>query len=194
MMKDSAFVRNGGRGFHYSPITQMWDQETALKTAEGWMNRARLCRVPAGALLLWNSRTVHTGWKSGPRLAQTVCLEPAARRPRNEQLAKMRLAALGLPSTHWPSHGMQHDMTLYSDGVFAEDDPPQKYAGEVEHSKVRLPLKATLKPAALKDDADLDALRELLRVKFQYTGMWVPTEGAEDILEGAIKDEFKQFL
>eukprot|EP00913_Durusdinium_trenchii_P018147 g17050.t1 len=37
---------------------------------------ARRVPCPAGSLLLWDSRTVHQGWRGGPRLAQPICWEP----------------------------------------------------------------------------------------------------------------------
>merc|ERR1712196_233190 len=118
----------------------------------------------------------------------------------------MRLAALGLPSTHWATHAMQHDMTLMSRGVFSIEDPPPKHLGDEkkdvngdltlascssrkdgsEHDNVRLPLKPALTPAALRPDADLESLKELVEVKFKYTGMWEPTTGAEKILEACV--------
>merc|ERR1712176_1741267 len=44
----------------------------------------------------------------GPRLAQPVCWEPVDRRSQAALERKLRLAALGLPSTHWASLGIPH--------------------------------------------------------------------------------------
>jgi len=48
----------------------------------------------------------------GPRLAMPVCWEPRERRTLEVFHRKLRLAALGLPSTHWASLGRQHNLTL----------------------------------------------------------------------------------
>ena len=37
-------------------------------------------------LLLWDSRTVHQGWRGGPRLAQPICWEPRERRSQARRL------------------------------------------------------------------------------------------------------------
>lgn len=75
-----------------------------------WRSEARRVPVPAGGLLLWNSRTVHQGWSGGPRLAHPICWEPRSRRDEAALERKMRLCALGLPSTHWASLGLPHSM------------------------------------------------------------------------------------
>eukprot|EP00584_Thalassiosira_punctigera_P024415 CAMPEP_0172575474 /NCGR_PEP_ID=MMETSP1067-20121228/137231_1 /TAXON_ID=265564 ORGANISM="Thalassiosira punctigera, Strain Tpunct2005C2" /NCGR_SAMPLE_ID=MMETSP1067 /ASSEMBLY_ACC=CAM_ASM_000444 /LENGTH=459 /DNA_ID=CAMNT_0013368125 /DNA_START=150 /DNA_END=1525 /DNA_ORIENTATION=- len=118
---DLAAVMNGAYGSHYCSMGSMSNRDQRRELVEGWKRYARIVPVPAGGLLLWNSRTVHSGWGGsdeggGARLAQAVCLEPASRRPERERVAKLRLCALGLPSTHWASVGMQHDMVLYGRG------------------------------------------------------------------------------
>mmetsp|Transcript_147806 Transcript_147806/g.275494 ORF Transcript_147806/g.275494 Transcript_147806/m.275494 type:complete len:479 (-) Transcript_147806:90-1526(-) len=75
-----------------------------------WRSEARRVPVPAGAVLLWNSRIVHQGWSGGPRLAQPICWEPRSRRDDAAFERKLRLCALGLPSTHWASLGFPHSM------------------------------------------------------------------------------------
>merc|ERR1712014_317992 len=77
----------------------------------GWETGARRIPVPAGGLLLWTSRTTHQGWSGGPRLAQPVCWEPRARRDEIARERKFRLAALGLPSTHWASLALPHELS-----------------------------------------------------------------------------------
>lgn len=69
---------------------------------------ARRVPVPAGALLLWNSRTTHQGWSGGPRLAVPVCYEPRVRVAQDARKRKLFLAAAGLASTHSPSEGRVH--------------------------------------------------------------------------------------
>merc|ERR1719254_252853 len=107
----------------------MSNRMEAHELAQGWAQSARRVLMPPGAMILWNSRTAHTGWKGGPRLAQAVCLEPASRRPEHERVAKLRLAALGLPGCHWASAAMQHDMSLGYAGIFS-DEWAEAEAGE----------------------------------------------------------------
>ena len=69
---------------------------------------ARRVPVPAGGMIIWNSRTMHQGWPNGPRLACPVSFEPSARR-NGETLANKRGMILkGLPSTHWASSCVVH--------------------------------------------------------------------------------------
>jgi hypothetical protein len=65
-------------------------------------------QVPAGALLLWNSRTVHQGWNVGPRLAFPICFEPRQRRDASALLRKTECCDMGAPTTHWASLGLVH--------------------------------------------------------------------------------------
>jgi len=64
--------------------------------------------VPAGALLLWSSCTVHQGWDGGPRLAVPVCWEPRQRVDVEARKRKLRFAALGVTTSHSPSEGRIH--------------------------------------------------------------------------------------
>jgi len=190
MMNDASFSASGSCGFHYSEIIEMSDRASARRLAAGWAKHARRAVVPAGGLFLWNSRTVHTGWRGGPRLAQTVCFEPAERRPEKERLAKLRLAALGLPSTHWASAGMQHDIILGDPGFAAEQ--PEEGRGR-RHLK-GLPLRPAIRPACLAEGADLAALRKLVEIEYRLTGMWDPPDDMAELLDASIGEDFRRFL
>merc|ERR1719356_604913 len=85
---------------HFSLISSLAPGDARDRLIRGWEAGARRMPVPAGGLLLWTSRTTHQGWRGGPRLAQPVCMEPRARRSNEALERKLRLAALGLPSTH----------------------------------------------------------------------------------------------
>ena len=157
-----------------------------------------LLRIPAGALLLWNSRTVHTGVKAGRRFAQAVCLEPARERPPQQRLAKMRLAALGIPGTHWARIGHQHDVLPKCEGWMAQQ-PLCGAKGADTHSEVELPLRPAIRPAALAEGADLEALRPLARIDWEARAshhcVWdsaTPDEAA--LLEASVGDAFKRFI
>jgi len=195
MMEDPTFADYGKEGFHYCEIKEMACEEHARELADGWAKHARRVTVPPGSLFLWNSRTMHTGWRGGPRLAQAVCLEPESRRPEGERFSKLRLAALGLPACHWASAGMQHDMSLGAPGVFT---PSVVRAQAGEHSEdwdgVVLPLRRCVKPAALTDDADMESLRELVQVPYQHCGMWEAPEECKLVLEDSIRADFAELL
>lgn len=193
MMQDMSYKMSGQSGFHYSEVQEMCDQENAGTLAAAWAAHARRVPVPAGGLLLWNSRTIHTGWKGGPRLAQAVCLEPRSRRSPGERLSKMRLAALGLPSVHWASVAMQHDMFLNEPGYLSEDGMRGGVLGSHPDAVV-LPLKPALRPVGLVDEADEESLADLVIVDYEYTGMWRAPAKVAPLLEANVRDDVKAYL
>ena len=74
MMESGAFVERGAHGVHYCPLSDL-GRSLEAELMDGWQRHGRRLRVPAGALLLWNSRTVHAGWRgAGARLAQVHVL------------------------------------------------------------------------------------------------------------------------
>jgi len=191
LMQQPVYREQGSHGVHYSPLACLDGTALGAELADGWQRHGRRLRVPAGALLLWNSRVVHCGWQGrGPRLAQAVCLERATARPVDQRTAKLRLAALGLPSTHWARLGHQHDMVPPDDAGFLASvwvgresnesspvrsshpvggealRPPEssRPRGADRPSEVVLPLRHALRPVALRHDADYDALRRLVSV------------------------------
>jgi len=200
MMQDFGFAQAGAFGFHYCEVAAMADRGLARLLAAGWARHARRCVVPAGGLLLWSSRTVHTGWKGGPRLAQTVCFEPASRRPEAERVAKLRLVALGLPSCHWASAAMQHDMCLGEPGSFAEHfaearrEPAEEAAEDTE--KAILPLRPALYSPALAPGADKSKLVNLVEVEYRegLVGMWDADKESTELLEASVVPDFKALL
>merc|ERR1712188_305074 len=101
-------VKKGAKGGHFCQLKAMEKGESREKLYAGWKEGAKRMPVPAGGLLLWSSRTVHQGWSGGPRLAQPVCWEPSERVQPTAHLRKLRMAATGLPSTHWASLGQPH--------------------------------------------------------------------------------------
>ena len=202
MMADASFVASGTRGDHYCEVKELQDATLREELLAGWCAHSRKLTIPAGALLLWNSRTVHTGWKGGPRFAQAVCLEPARERPAAQRLAKLRLAALGLPSTHWARIGHQHDV-LPSYTGWLEATPAASACGHDEPSEVVLPLRAAIRPAALAEGADLGALSALAQIDWTdraqctHHCVWQPPEDDKEraaLLEASVREEFKPFL
>jgi hypothetical protein len=82
---------------------------------------ARRVPVPAGGLLLWNSRTIHQGWGRGQRLAVPVCMEPTERRCEKARRTKEQCVRDGRPTTHWASLGIPHGSGAKSPGNAAHD-------------------------------------------------------------------------
>ena len=79
---------------------------------ERYIREARRVPMAPGSMIVFNSKLTHQGWNRGPRLAVPVCWEPKVRRdPAIARNRKIRLAASGLPSTHWASLGRQHGLT-----------------------------------------------------------------------------------
>lgn len=96
---------------HYFPLGAMQDQALRDELLTAALAGTERLPVSAGSLLLWDSRTIHQGWRSGPRLAVPVCWEPRERVSPEATARKLRMAFLGVPSTHSPSEGRVHPHT-----------------------------------------------------------------------------------
>lgn len=148
MLAPSVAVK-GRKGNHFVQINS--DCSSLIPQ---WHANAKRVPVPAGALFLWSSKTVHQGWTGGPRLAQPVCWEPTSRRTEMARVRKLRLAALGLPSTHWGSLGLPHSL------VEGRLQPKVKASGH--GADVTLPMISTLKPVTLADGVQVEEMWQLL--------------------------------
>jgi hypothetical protein len=178
-MQDPSAVQNGKLGMHYTQSSEMTGAKRQL-LKKGFEQHARRVPVPAGGLLLWSSKSIHTGAQRGPRLAQAVCLEPKDRREEKERLAKMRLAALGLPTMHWASHAVQHDCIRLTKGYLTEG---KTISGGESPSGVVFPMRNSVRPWCVTDEA----FAKLYQAK-EYL------EFDDDVLEACIRDEAKPFL
>lgn len=157
MMSDPKAKKRGERGEHFTQLGSLSPGPAATAIYEGWCKHSRRVPVPAGALFLWASRTVHQGWRGGPRLAQPVVWEPTCRRGDQARERKLRLAALGLPSTHWASLGFPHML------LGTPTQPQATEASSAEARDVRLPLRAGgLRPTPLVDGVGVDDMWALL--------------------------------
>jgi hypothetical protein len=92
---------------HYVPIKNL-TRATRDELFPRWEKEARRVPVPSGALLIWDSRLMHQGWKGGPRLAQPICWEPRDLRDEDALERKRRFSALGLPTNHSAASGLRH--------------------------------------------------------------------------------------
>ena len=148
-----------------------------------FLSEARHVTIPAGALFLWGICTVHQGWMSGPRLAQPLCWEPKGRRSKEALNRKMALAALGLPSTHWASLGLPHNIQG------AALVPPQAVPASRDfpcRASLVFPMNATIQSRALKDDVDpMDMWNKLQHLDLMKP---MPADVVE-LLKNSLKEE-----
>jgi hypothetical protein len=149
IMKDKSMKKKGSKGAHFSQLSYV-SSGISDQLWEPWNVGARRVPVPRGGLFLWSSRTLHQGWTGGPRLAQPVCWEP---QPRRHDLAldcKLRLAALGLPSTHWASLGIPHTLV--------KPEPCTVTEASVSGREVFLPARASIHLASLHPEVDVEEM------------------------------------
>jgi hypothetical protein len=73
-----------------------------------FIQNSRRIQVPAGALLIFNSKTIHQGFPGGLRLAQTLCWEPIFFRDEYAYRRKVEAVNSGIGTTHWASLGIHH--------------------------------------------------------------------------------------
>lgn len=196
-MNDPAIkIRMSGSGTHFTPIDKCTEGDARDRLLQGWRAHARRIPVPAGSLLVWSSRTTHQGWSGGPRLAQPICWEPRTRRSELARQRKLRMAALGLPSTHWASLGLPHNLSMLSQlqpvaGLGDEKLDKTTQKADTFSEEIHLPLKRAIRSQALCPSADPDALWKLLE-----DTRWLvclPTS-ALATLEASIGEEWKAIL
>mmetsp|Transcript_14587 Transcript_14587/g.25830 ORF Transcript_14587/g.25830 Transcript_14587/m.25830 type:complete len:427 (-) Transcript_14587:127-1407(-) len=185
-MADANIARRIQQGKpHFSLMSAMEPGEVRDGLIQGWQAHARRIPVPAGSLLLWTSRTTHQGWSGGPRLAQPVCWEPRSRRDEVMRERKLRLAALGLPSTHWASLALPHELSDLTRPL------PVSAAPSANHEHIHFPLCASIRSQALKETADVDVLWKHLKDPDWFARL--PDE-LKMLLEESIADEYKRWL
>lgn len=72
--------------------------------------------IPAGGMIVWNSKLIHQGWNYGPRLAIPICMEPKDRRDEGALTRKILAVERGVPTTHWASLGLIHGVVTERPG------------------------------------------------------------------------------
>ena len=185
LMSDAQIAARGHSSTHFSMLGQMQPGPDAEALMAGWRAGARRVPVPAGAMLLWSSRTVHQGWSGGPRLAQPVCWEPRRRRSFGAQERKCPLACLGLPSTHWASLGKPHTALQSAPRL----DPPT--AAHKGSGGVVLPLRSSLTPVTLVEGVGIEEVWALLG-EFDWTRP-LPAE-ARAAIQRVLRPEYAAVL
>lgn len=185
-MADANIARRIQQGKpHFSLISTMEASEGRDQLIQGWQTHARRIPVPAGSLLLWTSRTTHQGWSGGPRLAQPVCWEPRNRRDEVMRERKLRLAALGLPSTHWASLALPHELSDLTRPL------PVSAVPSPNHEHVHFPLRGSIRSQALKETANVDILWKHFKDPDWFASL---SDELKLLLEESIEDDFKCWL
>lgn len=97
----------GARASQFVPLSQLGESERVRALRLGYAAEARRVRLPAGSMLVWNSRTLHQGYNNhvARRLAQPVCWEPAQRLTNGGRYRKTLAVVAKLRTTHWASLG-----------------------------------------------------------------------------------------
>jgi ectoine hydroxylase-related dioxygenase (phytanoyl-CoA dioxygenase family) len=164
-------------GIYITSIPDVKEKERLLKV---WCEKSRRIPVPAGGLLIFNSRTIHQGYQNGLRLAQTVCWEPKIYRTEEALIKKLQACVMGIATTHWASLGIHHGVSFITPKL-------PKYVGNGKfHHRNIFPLKNIwLEP--LTNEANEK------QVKFGRPHKRPPTNRL-DLLTPLIKPEFLNFL
>lgn len=164
-------------GIYITSIPDIKEKERLLKV---WCEQSRRIPVPAGALLIFNSRTIHQGYQNGLRLAQTVCWEPKIYRTQDALIKKLQACVMGIATTHWASLGIHH-------GVSFIRQKDQKYAGTGKfHHRNIFPLKNIVLESVTKETNNN-------QTKFGRPHKRPPTNRM-DILMECVKPEYRELL
>jgi len=178
MMSKRSVTERGRKGNHFTQILPF-----CPSLIPQWHAAARRVPVPAGALFLWSSRLLHQGWTGGPRLAQPVCWEPRSRRTEAARERKLRMAALGLPSTHWGSLGLPHML------VTPCLQPKLDAGGDGDD--VTLPMVETLRPVTLADGVQAQEMWQQLAAADWSKRLPAPLM---EVLERSVASQFQDVL
>ena len=119
----------GKHGLNITNINNADIQEDFMKR---WLNGARRVQVPAGGLIIFNSRTIHQGYSSGYRLAQPISWAPKVCRSDVALKQKLQTMHMGIATTHWAELGIHHVVS------FKKNPKPK---GDSDHNKCVFPMK-----------------------------------------------------
>jgi len=116
-----------------------------------YIKEARRVPLQEGDLIIWNSKTIHQGYKNyGRRLAMPVCYEPKTRRTKKSFISKLKYAIEGFGTTHWASLGQKHGVYLKEIENHAE--PAVYDYTNTEGDNIELPIKERIIPFIIKDE------------------------------------------
>lgn len=108
LMDDPYAEKLAQRKDHFVRVQPMVNKANRNGILADFLKGARRAPVPAGGVLLWNSRVLHQGYTPGPRLAQPVVWEPKCRRTPVALVRKLEYTLRGYPTTHWAHLGDLH--------------------------------------------------------------------------------------
>jgi ectoine hydroxylase-related dioxygenase (phytanoyl-CoA dioxygenase family) len=161
-------------------ITSIPDEAEKQRLLRVWCEQSRRIPVPAGALLIFNSRTIHQGYQGGMRLAQTICWEPKIYRTEQALIKKLQACVMGIATTHWASLGIHH-------GVSFIRSKEQRYSGTGKfHHRNIFPLKNISVECLTKETNEH-------QMKFGRPRKNLPT-GKIDVLMNCVKPEYRELL
>lgn len=130
----SAIPKSFGTGIdHGLYIKDIPDNDIKTNLFSGWKKNSRRIQVPSGSLLIFNSRSIHQGYPSGLRLAQTLSWEPRIYRNEDALLRKLQAIHMGIGTTHWASLGIHHGAS------FCKYQKEEKYSNY--HNACVIPMK-----------------------------------------------------
>jgi len=161
---------NGHSNMYFDRIPDETERDLMLDI---WREKARRIPVPAGGLLIFNSRTIHQGYQGGLRLAQTICWEKKTIRSEEAYMRKLQACIMLFPTTHWASLGIHHPVS------FGTKLREAKYDGRKHHNNV-LPIKCI----------ESEALQNPSKFKFNRK---IPLLTIEE-MEREIKPEYLEVL
>eukprot|EP00913_Durusdinium_trenchii_P024967 g23433.t1 len=144
----SEIIRPGRPGLSGQSVKlkELQDAKIREELMRDAFEKSRRVPCPAGSLLLWDSRTVHQGWRGGPRLAMPICWEPKTRRDEAALRRKLWMCGSGVPSSHSAAEGRVHGMAKEAHQPALEDGLPL--------------LRASLVPFAIRINQESDWLRQ----------------------------------
>ncbi|CAK9061014.1 unnamed protein product [Durusdinium trenchii] len=147
MMGDPEAIHRGrSMGGQSVKLKELQDAKIREELMRDAFEKSRRVPCPAGSLLLWDSRTVHQGWRGGPRLAMPICWEPKTRRDEAALRRKLWMCGSGVPSSHSAAEGRVHGMAKEAHQPALEDGLPL--------------LRASLVPFAIRINQESDWLRQ----------------------------------
>ena len=97
---------------HSLYVVDIVDREEREEMYRIWHEMSRRIPVPKGGMIIFNSKTIHQGYQSGVRFAQTICWEPKEKRDEDAYLRKLQACCKGIATTHWASLGIHHGVSF----------------------------------------------------------------------------------
>lgn len=170
---------------HALYLKQIDDETIKTQFFTKWKQNARRIQVPAGGLLIFNSRTIHQGYPSGSRLAQTISWEPRENRDMGALKRKLQATQLGFGTTHWGSLGIHHGAS------FIRSYKKNGYSRYSEdYDKCYIPMKFLPSSAVKKHLIDPTTLTQN-NIKFKVKDPAI--QKIQKMLD-CVKDEYKDLL